>query len=175
MHAVVRTDLMTGTDVCADLRSFKYMGAGTTPTDIDNGNVVKLTALAEGEREIWTAVTPAANTPIKEIVLVATPEVMYDERKKNLDEFYNEAKKACRGYVLHSKDIFSVTAEALTVPAPTSEDDDPFEIEVGNIVELAADTKLHVVASATASTTTVGKIIAIDVVGAYTYYVIEVA
>ena len=37
IHAVVRTDLMSGTDVRADLVSIKYMGTnGSTPTEIDN-------------------------------------------------------------------------------------------------------------------------------------------
>lgn len=45
----------------------------------------------------------------------------------------------------------------------------------GNVVELAAKaTKLNVVASATDSTTTVGKIIDVEIAGRYTYYVIKV-
>ena len=43
-----------------------------------------------------------------------------------------------------------------------------------DIVELKAGTKLNVAASLTANSTQVGKIIAIDVVGRYTYYVILV-
>jgi len=45
---------------------------------------------------------------------------------------------------------------------------------VGDTVELKAGTKLNVAASATQGSTVVGKIIAIDVVGKYTYYVILV-
>ena len=165
MHAVIRTDLMTGTDVCPDLRSLEYMGAGSTATDIDNGNVVKLAGLMTGEREVWKAVTPAANDALKDIVIVANPEVFYDERKHNLDEFYTPAGTIARGYVVHENDIFSVTADALSAEA---------DIEVGNIVELQAGTKLKVVSTATNSSTTLGKIIAIETAGKYTYYVIEI-
>lgn len=163
-HAVVRTDNMTGTDVRSQLVSIKYMGAdGATPTEIDNGNVLKVGALMDGEREVYVGETPAADTAIGDVVLIASVEVMYDERKKNLDEYVNEENKICRGYRLHSGDIFSVTAEALSaVP------------KVGNIVELAASTKLNVVETATAESTVVGSVIAIDVVGRYTYYVIKV-
>lgn len=172
-YAVVRTDLLAGTDVRAKLVSIQYLGAnGETPTAIENGNVLKVGALkaidsANGvyEREIFVGATPAANTPLTEIVLVATPELMYDEHKKHLNEFRNEAGAICRGYRLHTGDIFSVTKEALagvTTPA------------IGNVVELKADTKLNVAASATNGSTVVGKIIAIDVVGVDTLYVIQV-
>lgn len=173
-YAVVRTDNMFGTDVRAGLVSIKYMGAnGTTPTAIQNGNVLKVGALESHgtapnvtyEREIFVGAAPAANDDLKDIVLVATPEVMYDEHKHNLDEFINEAGRACRGYRLHKGDIFSVTKDALDgVAAPA----------IGNAVELKAGTKLNVAASATSGSTQVGKIIAIDVVGRYTYYVILV-
>lgn len=165
-YAVVRTDAMAGTDVRGQLVSVKYMGAnGATPTAIENGNVLKIGALMTGEREIYIGGAVAANDKIDDIVLIASPEVVYDEHKHNLDDFVNEAGKACRGYHIHSGDTFSVTAEALSgtgIPA------------VGNIVELAAGTKLAFVASATTGSTKVGRIIAADVVGRYTYYVIKV-
>ena len=165
-YAVVRTDLMSGTDGRVDIRSVKYMGAdGQTPTAIENGNVLKYGALINGERELRVGSVPAANTKIEEIVLVASPEVMYDERKKNLDEFINEAGKPVRGYRLSSGCIFSVTADALANANPAKD----------QLIELAASTKWNNVASATNGSTQIGKIIAVDVVGRYTYYVIEVA
>lgn len=172
-HAVVRTDLMFGTNVNAGLRSFKYMGSGSTATDIDNGNVVRLDGIiadaVTGEvpdREVWKAVTPAANSAIGDIVLVATPELHYDERYKMLKDFYNAAGRICRGYVLHRDDIFSVTAEALSgVTSSTAP---------GWAVELQADTKLKTAATATNGSTVVGKIIQIETIGAVKYYVIEV-
>lgn len=171
-HAVVRTDLMHGTDVRGELVSLVYANisnnGGTqtvTPREIDNGNVLLISDLLEGERELRYGVTPAANSDLRDIALVATPEVMYDERKKNLDEFYNEAGRTARGYRLHSGDIFSVTADALAAAGT---------IAVGNIVELQAGTKMKVVSTLTNGSTQIGKIIAIDVVGRYTYYVIEV-
>ena len=166
-YGVVRTDKMMATDVRSMLESVKYMGAGSTATAIDNGNVVKLDgSLMTGEREIKKGVTPAANDALDAIVLIASPEVMYDERKRNLDDFQNEAGKVCRGYHLHSGDIFSVTKDALDGVATPA---------VGNVVELKAGIKLNVAASATSGSTVVGKIIAVDVVGRYTYYVIQVA
>ena len=167
-HAVVRTDNMFGTDVRAGLVSAKYF-VSTTETAIDNGNVVKLDSLLPGEREIFKAVAPAADTALNEVVLVDAPEVMYDERLRNLEDYYNEAGKPFRGYRLHSGDAFSVTKDGL---------DGVAEPAKGDVVELKAGTKLNVVAAATGATqgsTVVGKIEAIEIVGRYKFYVIRVA
>lgn len=167
-HGVFRSDLMSGTDVGADLVSVKYMGTGTKETAIDNGCVVKLDGLMTGEREVWKGVTPAANTPLTDIAIIGSEEVMYDERKKNLDEFENEAGVISRGYIPRSRNIFAVTADALNIG-------DGVTPAVGYAVELMAGVKLNVVATATSSSTQVGKIIAIETAGRYTYYVIKIA
>ena len=172
-HAVVRTDRMFGTDNRAGLISIKYVVTADnvdTETAIDNGNVLKVGALMGDatngyEREIFKGSAPAASDALKDVVLVCSPEVMYDERLHNLDDFYNVAGKAARAYRLHEGDIFGVTKEALDGVATPA---------IGNVVELKAGTKLNVAASATSGSTQVGKIIAIDVVGRYTYYVILV-
>lgn len=163
-YGIVRTDNMYGTDVRAALVSIKYMGEdGATPTAIENGSVLKVGALIEGEREIYVGGAVAANDKVEDVVLVASPEVMYDERKKNLDEYINVAGKACRGYHIHSGDIFSVTKAVLAGEATPA---------VGDVVELAEGTKLSVAKEATGATV-VGTIIAVDVVGRYTYYAIK--
>lgn len=168
-YAVVRTDKLTGTDDRARLVSVRYQPVDSTSnenvaTEIENGNFVLLAGLEDGAREIYVGVEPTASSALTEVVLIASPEVMYDERKKNLDEFINVAGKAARGYRLHSNDIFSVTADAL--------DGTPAK---GKIVELQGDTKAKVVASATSGSTVIGTIIDVNVVGRYTYYAIEVA
>lgn len=164
MHAVVRTDKMFATDNRAGLVSVRYQPSETM-TDIDNGNVVALNGLEDNTREVYIGVTPAANTELTKVVLVASPEVMYDERLRGLENFYNEAGKIARGYYLHTNDIFSVTKDAL---------DGAAKPEVGNVVELKAGTKLNVAESLTEGSTQVGEIIDINVVGRYTYYAIQV-
>lgn len=150
-YAIVRTDLMSGTKQPADLVSVKYQ-VSSVDTAIENGNVALVGALATGEREVYLASAPAADSALNDIVLIATPELNYDERLKNLNQFRNEAGEIARGYRLRSGNIFSVTAEALTASTPA----------VGNIVELQAGTKLKVVATLTASSTKVGTVIAIE-------------
>lgn len=163
VHAIVRTDLMQGTVDGSSLVSLRYMGSGSTATAIDNGNIVVVEELIDGERELYKGVTPAAGSDFNKLVLVATPENMTDERKRNLNEFVNEAGADARGYRLRHGNIFSVTAEAL--------DGTPSK---GSIVEAQAGTKLKVVASATEDSTAIGKIIDTEVVGADTYYVVRI-
>lgn len=166
-YGVVRTDNMFGTKIGTGLASVRYMGTdGNTPTEIENGCVVKVGALIAGEREVHVGGDVAANDKISEVVLIAAPEVDYDERKKNLDDYINEAGKNIRGYHFHTNDTFSVTKECLTGAAKPV---------IGDIVELAAGTKMKVVKSVTEGSTVIGKIIDIEVAGRYTYYVIEVA
>lgn len=166
-HAVVRTDLMSGTDVRADLVSVKYMGEdGKTATEIDNGCVLKVGSLMDGERDIFVGEVPAADDALNDIVLVATPEVIYDEHKHNISDFYNEAGKPIRGYRLRSGNIFSVTEEALDMNGTAVASAE------GKVVELQAGVKMKVSASATG--TQVGTIEAVENSGRYTYLVIRV-
>lgn len=167
-HGVFRSDLMSGTTVPADLVSVKYMGSGSTATAIDNGCVVKLDGYVTGEREVWKGVTPAATDALSDIAIIGSEEVMYDERKRNLDEFENEAGKIARGYIPRSRNVFAVTADALNIG-------DGVTPAVGYIAELMAGTKLNIVSSLTGGSTKVGEIIAIENVGRYTYYVIKIA
>lgn len=156
IHGVVRTDAMWATNSSAGLLSAKYF-VDEEFAAIDNGNVVKAEALLEGERELFKAVSPAEGDAISKIFLVATPEVMYDERLKNLSDFYNEAGQAIRLYPLHVGDMFSVSAEALDG-----------EAVVGSTVGVQASTKLKV------GGTGVGAIIAVEPVGSIKFAVVRV-
>lgn len=164
-HAVVRTDAMAGTDLRDQLISLRYMGSdGDTATAIDNGNVVKVGDLVDGERNIFVGSAPAKDDAVKDLVLIASEEIDYEHNHANLEDFQNEAGANCRGYRLHSGSIFSVTAEGLTGTK-----------KVGDIVEISdGSTMLNTAATATASTTTVGKLIAVETAGRYTYYVIKI-
>lgn len=141
-YAIVKREAMASENVANLRKSFKYLPSGTA-TAVENGNVVKATSVISGERELLEGSTPLVDTALKDILLVTTPEVMADERKKNLDEFINEAGAIATGDRLISGDIFTVTADAFTAAAT---------VVVGDVVELAASTKLKVVAAATGLT-----------------------
>jgi hypothetical protein len=164
-YARVRTDKMSGTNVSKDLVSAKYMGSGSTATAIENGNIVVIGALLTNERELRKATTPAANSPLASLALVATPEVVKNKDFYTLGDFKNAAGDAIRCYRLNSGDQFSITAEAYDAAAA---------VAVGDVVEAQASTKVKIVAAATGLTsgsTKIGTVIAIE----GDYCVIEVA
>ena len=175
-YAVVRTDKLLGTQGFPQIASFKFfktVNNEEVAAEIENGNVVDISAglMTDGaqtptiiNREEYKAVAPTASTKLKDILLVANPELDRTKKYNALDEYINKAGMPVRGYHLHENDIFSVTDEALDgTPA------------VGSLVELQADTKLKVVASATNGSTTVGEIIQIETVGSKKFNVIKVA
>lgn len=162
IHGVVRTDNMFATNASAGLYSVRFYD-GDAEAAIDNGCVVKLDSLLPGERELYKGVAPAADTALNDVVLLAAPEVMYDERLRNLTDFYNEAGTDIRGYTLHSGDIFSITNTVVDGTAA-----------VGSAVELQASTRLKVVPTATSGSTKVGTVIALETVGSLNYVVVRV-
>lgn len=154
-HGIVKREAMASEFDGTKRKALKFLPSGTA-TAIDNGNVVLKGALVSGERELYSATTPAVNSALKNILLVTTPEVMADERLKNLSDFYNFAGDPATGDHLESGDVFSITADAFTAAAT---------VVVGDVVELAASTKLKIVAAATGLTsgsTQVGTVLDIN-------------
>lgn len=85
--------------------------------EMKNGMLVHLGDLEGGElgREVRTAITPdATSIQTEEVVLVYTPEVLYDE-KKTMKDFVMEAGKVSRAYHLVLGDIFTIDAELVDV------------------------------------------------------------
>lgn len=171
-HAVFRSDLMSGTDVAADLVSLRFYdgtGSSAKPKECDNCTIALLgeyeSTTTKTEREIRKASAAAAGSDLKNCVVVATPEVMYDERLKNLDEFYNEAGTIARGYRLRQGNMFSVTKEAfVNETAPTT---------IGAALGIGTGGKIAT--SVGNGNSTLGYLRAIETTSRYTYYVIEVA
>ena len=170
-YAVIRTDRMFGTDNRAGLVSVLIPDEyNDSPLEhLENGSIVILNGLVEGERELYAIEQPTASSMIHpNMAIIATPELLYDERLRNLDDFTNEAGKAARAYRLHHGDIFSLTAEGLDVGDAT----DP--IAVGWAVNPTAGWKLAVEDDSADPGEAMGRVIAVDNTGRYTYYVIQI-
>lgn len=157
-NAVIRTDLMHGTknpDMLVSLRFY----ANDAVAEVENGVIVELKGYEDGQREVMKAVAATADSNLADCAVIAAPEVMYDERKKNLDEYINEAGKAVRGYRLVDRNIFSLTAEGFvggTAPA------------LNGKVGIGANGKLD------AAGTGFGECVHIETAGRYTYYAIKI-
>ena len=152
MSAKFRSDNMSGTTLGKDLVAVKYQPAGKD-TEIENGNIVVVGAMINGESDVRTATTPAANSPLATLAVVAAPAVDKTKGYNAEGDFVNPAGTAVRAYRLRTGDFFSVTEDALTATAA---------IDVGNVVEAQAGTKMKVVASATSGSTKIGTVYAIE-------------
>lgn len=157
-YTVIRTDLMSGTKQPADLVSFRFYDGEGNPAEVENGTIVKLVGYEDGEREVMKAVAAVAGDDLNECAVAAGVEVMYDERKKNLDEYVNEAGKIVRGYILRSRNIFSVTKEGFVGNVPAK------DAKVG----IGANGKID------AAGTGLGTCVHVENAGRYTYYAIKI-
>lgn len=159
-YTVIRTDLMSGTKQSADLVSLRFYDEAGKAAEVENGVIVKLEGYEDGQREVMKAVAAKAGDDLNECAVVAGVEVMYDERKKNLDEFINEAGKATRGYIPRSRNEFSVTKEGFVG---------------GNVPTVGAEVGIGTGGKIDASGKGLGTCVAIENAGRYTYYTIKIA
>ena len=158
-YCVIRTDLMAGTKNPDQLVSLRYYNAEGEMAEVENGVIVELQGYEDGEREVMKAVAATSASNMADCAVIAAPEVMYDERKKNLDEFINEAGKAVRGYRFVDRNLFSVTEDGFVDKAVPV---------VGGAVGIGANGKLD------AAGTGFGECVHIETAGRYTYYTIKV-
>lgn len=159
-YCVIRTDGLSGTKQPADLRSLRFYGADGNPAAVENGTIVKLQGLEDGQREIYKAVAATASDDLNDCVVVGGVELPYDERLKNLDQYINEAGEPVRGYILRSRNQFSITKDGF----------------VGGTVPAAKGAKVGVGTGGKLDTTgtNFGECSDIETAGRYTYYTITI-
>lgn len=111
--AVVRKDkVLSSYD--GNLESVKvYDNAGTNQVQTTNGVFVVVEGLLPGEREVKKARLGSTADFDKDLCLIASPEVMADERLYRLADFYIPAGKVARAYRLNNGDIISLTVDLL--------------------------------------------------------------
>ena len=104
---------------------------GTEEVSVPNGVFVTLDGLAGIGREVKKAVL--AEDATKDVLLVASPEVMY-ETGADIGEFINEAGEVARAFRLADGDVISLTADLLA---------DGSEPAVGDVFGVGAGGKLE--------------------------------
>jgi len=87
--------------------------------ELQNGFVGHLGELIDGEREVYSLVKPTTESIKKDtIVLIANPEINYEERTMNdyaLENYSIPANEASKAYELNKTDIFSVSDDMVDV------------------------------------------------------------
>lgn len=154
-YGVINTSLCKATKA-GNILSGRYF-VGATPTQIENGNIVKLDSLISGEDNLWKVVA-AGDITTGNLYVVATPEVIYDEGLTSdgaLDKFINPAGTNITLVPLEVADEIEITDECIT---PINDDDDVPAI--GSLVEVpAAGTKWLETATLTSTVVFYGKIV----------------
>lgn len=163
-YTVFRCDNMPGIDQRTMITSVIVRDSSGNNIAAENGTIVEIGALVTGEHDVYYATLATTTSDLKKCAVLGSPEVIYDNcTYKNLDEFTNEAGKPAVAYKLGREGVFSVTVDGFaSATAPTG---------VGVSVSLGANGKI--VAPAVQSTTTLGKVVAIDKTSRYTFYAIE--
>lgn len=157
-YAVIRTDLMSGTKQPADLVSLRFY-KDSDQVAVENGVIAELDEYEENQREVWKAEAATSTSDLSKCVVIAGVELPYDERVKNLDQYINPAGKAVRGYVLRSRNMFSVTKEAFK---------DSTEPTVGSEVGIGENGKID------GSGSGLGTVVAIEQAGRYKFFTIQI-
>ena len=112
IYTVITREAMASEYDGTKRKSAKFYSSDA-PAEIENGMVVKIAGTIPGEREVLKVVAPEGSENVADLWIVTTPEVVADERKKNLSDFVNEAGQIITIDKLMPNDIFSLTAEGL--------------------------------------------------------------
>jgi hypothetical protein len=104
--AIVRLDKIVG----------NHLANGRHATEVMlNGYFVELGGLLVGERETYNITAPA-DVLTTEVLLHASPEVMYDPRQSALEDFFVEIGEECRLYHLSIGDIITLSEDLFVAP-----------------------------------------------------------
>ena len=106
MAKFVRLDVMSGNRDTSKVKSARYYDNNVV-SEVENGTVVALSGLLDGEREIHKAV--AAQNTDTYVGIVCTPEVCCDEiTHTKIENFVNKAGDTIRVIIPDVGDIFSL-------------------------------------------------------------------
>lgn len=154
-HAMFRSDAMAGTTLG------QYLVSLRVATEIDNGMLVAVGTLEDGQREVKTMAAITTDTKVGAIAVIGSEEVDEEKTFDTVGEFTNKANSIARGYILHDNGAYSVTAEAFDGAVPA---------KGGKVYAKAGSNKHH-----TAGDVEIGVCEAVETDGATTWYVIRIA
>ncbi|MDY8023389.1 hypothetical protein [Paenibacillus polymyxa] len=81
--------------------------------DLKNGAITTIGGLVAGQREVVQGATPVDVT-VDEILLVASPEIVYEKEKHNIHDFINKAGERYRAFHYAIGDTVTVTDDMIT-------------------------------------------------------------
>jgi len=154
-HAMFRSDAMAGTTLG------QYLVSLRVATEIDNGMLVAVGALEDGQRGVKAMAAITADTKVGAIAVLGSEEVDKEKTFDTVGGFTNKVGTIARGYILHDNGAYSVTAEAFDGSVPA---------KGAKVFAKAGSNKHH-----TAGDVEIGVCEAVETDGATTWYVIRIA
>ena len=154
-HAMFRSDAMAGTTLG------QYLVSLRVATEIDNGMLVAVGALEDGQREVKAMAAISAETKVGAIAVLGSEEVDKEKTFDTVGGFTNKVGTIARGYILHDNGAYSVTAEAFDGGVPA---------KGAKVFAKAGSNKHH-----TSGDVEIGVCEAVETDGATTWYVIRIA
>ena len=154
-HGMFRSDAMAGTILG------QYLVSLRVAPEIDNGMLVAVGALEDGQREVKAMAAITANTKVGAIAVLGSEEVDKEKSFDTVGGFTNKKDTIARGYILHDGGAYAVTAGAFEGGVPTK----------GAKIYAKAGSNKHF----TTGDVEIGTCEAIEVDGATTWYVIRIA
>lgn len=154
-HVMFRSDAMAGTTLG------QYLVSLRVANEIDNGMLVAVGALEDGQREVKAMAAIAADTKIGAIAVLGSEEVDKEKTFDTVGGFTNKVGTIARGYILHDNGAYSVTAEAFEGDVPA---------KGAKVFAKAGSNKHH-----TAGDVEIGVCEAVETDGSTTWYVIRIA
>jgi hypothetical protein len=139
----------------------QYLVSLRVATEIDNGMLVAVGALEDGQREVKTMAAITADTKVGAIAVLGSEEVDKEKTFDTVGGFTNKVGTIARGYILHDNGAYSVTAEAFDGSVPA---------KGAKVFAKAGSNKHH-----TAGDVEIGVCEAVETDGATTWYVIRIA
>ncbi|MBR5261672.1 MAG: hypothetical protein IKV47_05830 [Oscillospiraceae bacterium] len=114
-HVMFRSDAMAGTTLG------QYLVSLRVASEIDNGMLVAVGSLEEGQREVKAMTPITAETKLGAIAVIGSEEVDKEKSFDTVGGFTNKVGTIARGYILHDGGAYSVTAEAFEGGAPVKD------------------------------------------------------
>lgn len=164
-YCVFRCDNMPGTDQRTMNASVRVVNGSGENISVENGTIVEIGALISGKHDLYSATLATATSDLKDCAVVVGDEIAYDNHVyRSLDEITNPAGANLLAYKFGQAGQFSVTKEGFVGgTAPSA---------VGGTVKLGANGKIEAGAGEQGDTV-LGTVLAIETVGRYTYYAID--
>ena len=153
-HVMFRSDAMAGTTLG------QYLVSLRVATEIDNGMLVAVGALEEGQREVKAMAAITAETKVGAIAVLGSEEVDKEASFDTVGGFTNKKGTIARGYILHDGGAYAVTAGAFEGGVPAKD---------AKVFAKAGSNKHF-----TAGDVEIGTCEAIENDGATTWYVIRI-